>query len=57
MVKSPCVGRGICSTALGDKVCKGCGRYDYEVDNWNQLSDPVKKGIIKRIKGNHDRNK
>jgi uncharacterized protein len=29
---TPCI--GICSTALGDSVCRGCCRRKDEVDNW-----------------------
>ena len=50
MVKSPCI--GICtSTSLGDRVCRGCKRRDYEVIGWNQYSDGQKLKIIDRIKG------
>lgn len=45
---TPCV--GICSTtALGDQICKGCGRTAYEVLRWNTFSDTEKVEINKRL--------
>jgi predicted Fe-S protein YdhL (DUF1289 family) len=46
---SPC--RGVCTaTALGDPVCKGCGRTQEEVDNWNTYSDEQKIAIKERLR-------
>jgi len=47
--KNPCIGK--CSTSLGDKICKGCGRTFEEVDNWNRISQKEKELIIKRVRG------
>ncbi|MDZ7852724.1 MAG: DUF1289 domain-containing protein [Halomonas sp.] len=33
---SPCV--GLCSTTLGDPVCRGCQRVDSEIRDWPALS-------------------
>ncbi|TDO13970.1 MULTISPECIES: DUF1289 domain-containing protein [Halomonas] len=33
---SPCV--GLCSTSLGDRVCRGCQRIDSEIRDWSALS-------------------
>jgi predicted Fe-S protein YdhL (DUF1289 family) len=45
---SPCV--GICSaTALGDSICKGCGRTAEEVRDWNGYSNATKERINKRL--------
>lgn len=45
---SPCV--GICTaTALGDEVCKGCGRTAMEVRDWNGLTKEQKKEINERL--------
>jgi len=33
---SPCI--ALCSTALGDNVCRGCGRTFIEVAEWNALA-------------------
>lgn len=49
---TPCV--GVCSTTnLGDKVCKGCGRTDIEVIEWNTYSDYKKILINERLLNNH----
>ena len=32
---SPCI--GLCTTALGDETCRGCGRSFEEVNNWHSL--------------------
>lgn len=46
--KTPCI--GICSTtSLGDKVCRGCKRYSFEVINWNAYSVESKAAVLKRI--------
>ncbi|MDN3526563.1 DUF1289 domain-containing protein [Halomonas sabkhae] len=34
-VVSPCV--GVCSTTLGDRVCRGCQRIDDEIRDWPAL--------------------
>lgn len=47
-VKTPCI--GICSTtSLGDKICRGCKRFGFEVINWNQYSDAEKRAVLRRI--------
>ncbi len=47
-VKTPCI--GICSTtSLGDKICRGCKRFNYEVINWNQYSEEEKRAVLRRI--------
>ncbi|SEK31261.1 DUF1289 domain-containing protein [Halomonas daqiaonensis] len=35
-ITSPCV--GLCSTTLGDRVCRGCQRIDSEIRDWPALS-------------------
>lgn len=48
-VRTPCV--GICSaTSFGDEVCRGCGRRDYEVRDWNTYSEDKKREIVERLK-------
>jgi predicted Fe-S protein YdhL (DUF1289 family) len=48
IVKTPCI--GICSTtSLGDKICRGCKRFNYEVINWNQYSEEEKRAVLRRI--------
>lgn len=49
LVRSPCV--GICTaTALGDAICRGCGRTFQEVIGWNGLCDNDKMVINERIR-------
>lgn len=44
-VPTPCI--GVCSTGIGDVVCRGCKRYAHEVIGWNGYSDE-QKGLIHR---------
>ena len=44
---SPCV--AICSTALGDEWCRGCGRSFIEVANWVCMSDAEKEVVWLRL--------
>ena len=46
-VKTPCI--GICSTALGDDVCRGCKRYAQEVIDWNSYSIVQQQRIEERL--------
>lgn len=46
-VKTPCI--GICSTALGDDVCRGCKRYAHEVVDWNSYNHAQKVAIETRL--------
>ncbi len=47
-MKTPCI--GICSTtSLGDRVCRGCKRYAFEVIDWNAYGDEEKAAVLKRI--------
>lgn len=48
-VKTPCI--GVCSTGIGDSVCRGCKRYAHEVIDWNGYSDEQRKFIYTRING------
>ena len=46
--KTPCI--GICSTtSLGDKICRGCKRFGFEVINWNQYGEAEKRAVLKRL--------
>lgn len=36
-IASPCV--GLCSTTVGDRVCRGCQRNDSEIRDWFGYSD------------------
>lgn len=47
---SPC--KGVCSaTALGDPICKGCGRTQDEVVHWNQMSPEEREAVWERLEG------
>jgi len=44
---TPCI--GICSTALGDAVCRGCKRFADEVTQWNGYCDDERLAVLKRL--------
>lgn len=44
---TPCV--AVCSTGMGDDVCKGCQRTMLEVAHWVMLSDAEKDLIWQRL--------
>ncbi|HEY9035535.1 MAG TPA: DUF1289 domain-containing protein [Pseudomonadales bacterium] len=46
-IVTPCI--GVCSTALGDSVCRGCKRFNHEVIRWNTYSEPEKQCVDKRL--------
>ncbi len=46
-VKTPCV--GICSTGIGDDVCRGCKRFSHEVIHWNAYSEGQRRVIARRL--------
>ncbi len=46
-VKTPCV--GICSTGIGDNVCRGCKRFSHEVIHWNSYNHEQKAIIAQRL--------
>jgi len=47
-IRTPCI--GICSTtSVGDRVCRGCKRYAFEVINWNSYSDQEKLAVLSRV--------
>lgn len=48
-VKTPCI--GVCSTGIGDSVCRGCKRFSHEVIHWNSYSRAQKKIIDDRLSG------
>ena len=48
-VKTPCV--GICSTGIGDQVCRGCKRFSHEVIDWNAYSHEQRLIIAQRLEG------
>ena len=46
-VKTPCI--GVCSTGIGDNVCRGCKRYTHEVAGWNRYSESERVSISRRL--------
>lgn len=44
---TPCI--AICSTAQGDRICKGCGRDEEEVRLWPHYSPAQKRAVWHRI--------
>lgn len=48
-VKTPCI--GVCSTGIGDSVCRGCKRFSHEVIHWNSYTPQQKRLIDQRLSG------
>jgi len=48
-VKTPCI--GVCSTGIGDSVCRGCKRFAHEVIDWNSYSAQQKRVVDGRLAG------
>ena len=46
-IKTPCI--GVCSTGIGDSVCRGCKRFSHEVIHWNGYSQDEKRCVDKRL--------
>ena len=46
-VRTPCI--GICSTGIGDDVCRGCKRFSHEVIDWNSYSNDQRLAIVGRL--------
>lgn len=45
--KTPCI--GVCSTGIGDSVCRGCKRFAHEVIGWNGYFDHEREAILTRL--------
>lgn len=48
-VKTPCI--GVCSTGIGDSVCRGCKRFSHEVIHWNGYTQMQKRIVDERLGG------
>lgn len=48
-VKTPCI--GVCSTGIGDSVCRGCKRFSHEVIDWNNYTAAQKRAVDSRLSG------
>lgn len=46
-IKTPCI--GVCSTGIGDSVCRGCKRFAHEVIGWNSYTEDERCHIMQRI--------
>lgn len=46
-VRTPCI--GVCSTGIGDSVCRGCKRFAHEVINWNGYTEDEKRIVDQRL--------
>jgi uncharacterized protein len=46
-IRTPCV--GICSTGIGDDVCRGCKRFAHEVIDWNTYDHSQRAIIARRL--------
>lgn len=46
-VKTPCI--GVCSTGIGDSVCRGCKRFAHEVIDWNAYTNEQRLIIARRL--------
>jgi len=46
-VKTPCI--GVCSTGIGDLVCRGCKRFSHEVIDWNSYTIEQKQVVDRRL--------
>jgi hypothetical protein len=46
-VRTPCI--GVCSTGIGDSVCRGCKRFAHEVIDWNSYSQEEKRIVDRRL--------
>jgi predicted Fe-S protein YdhL (DUF1289 family) len=48
-IKTPCI--GVCSTGIGDSVCRGCKRFGHEVIDWNGYTLAQKQAVDSRLSG------
>lgn len=46
-IRTPCI--GVCSTGIGDSVCRGCKRFEHEVIHWNSYTPLQKASIDARL--------
>ncbi|MDR3427162.1 MULTISPECIES: DUF1289 domain-containing protein [Silvimonas] len=44
---TPCI--AVCSTGLGDDVCRGCGRTFQEVAHWVALTAQEREAVWQRL--------
>ncbi|MDV6319057.1 DUF1289 domain-containing protein [Chromohalobacter sp. HP20-39] len=46
-IQSPCV--GLCSTTVGDRVCRGCQRTEDEIRDWFTLDADARKARMQAL--------
>lgn len=46
-ITSPCI--GICSSGIGDDVCRGCKRFAHEVIEWNAYTREQRTVVRERL--------
>lgn len=46
-VRTPCI--GVCSTGIGDTVCRGCKRFAHEIIDWNAYNEDEKRIVDRRL--------
>ncbi len=46
-IATPCI--GICSSSMGDDVCRGCHRFAHEVVNWNGYPEEQRVVVFERL--------
>jgi predicted Fe-S protein YdhL (DUF1289 family) len=49
VIRTPCI--GVCSTGIGDAVCRGCKRFSHEVIHWNSYTPAQKRVVDARLSG------
>lgn len=49
--QTPCI--GVCSTAIGDDVCRGCARTFVEISHWYALPDVEQQRIWRCLPRRH----
>lgn len=46
-INTPCI--GVCSTGIGDSVCRGCKRFAHEVIDWNSYTREQQQVVTDRL--------
>lgn len=46
-IRTPCI--GVCSTSIGDQVCRGCKRFVHEIIGWNGYNPEQKQLVDRRL--------
>ena len=46
-VETPCI--GVCSTGIGDSVCRGCKRFAHEIIDWNSYTPEQRRAVTVRL--------